>query len=75
MNPHSVTQVQQTVDQEAQNITVRMATVTCQCGWERALVKMYKCLYCEMWMCILCAEIHFGKTIQQYNAEKKDVTN
>jgi len=71
MNPIAENQLRQTVVQEAQGMTIRMATVTCECGWERALVKMYKCLYCEMWMCIRCAEIHFGKTIEQYNEEKQ----
>ena len=75
MNKHAELQVQQTVDQEAQMQTIRMATVTCECGQDRALVKMYKCLYCDMWMCIPCAEIHFGKTIQQYREEKKNVTS
>lgn len=69
-------QEQETVAQEAAGVTVRMATITCRCGWKRSVMKMYKCLYCGEWMCEICAEAHFGKTREQYNAERHntDVT-
>jgi hypothetical protein len=39
------------------------------CGkWVR-IDKAYKCLYCEFWFCLTCAEIHFGKTKEQHKAE------
>ena len=64
-------QVRQTVNQDLLSQTVRVATLTCPCGRERALVKMYRCLYCKVWFCEQCAEDHFGKTVEQYRAEKE----
>lgn len=63
-------QIRETVDQEKEGITIRMATMTCGCGTKRAIVKMYHCLYCGEWYCITCAEQHFGKTIKEYKQEK-----
>lgn len=63
-------QLLETVKQEADDITIRMATITCPCGWKRSVVKMYQCLYCKIWFCHLCAEIHFGKTVKKYLKEK-----
>ena len=63
-------QEQETVAQETDGVTVRMATITCRCGWKRAVLKMYKCLYCGEWLCEICAEAHFGKTREQYKAER-----
>lgn len=60
------TQLKETVDQEKQNITIRMATVTCPCGNKRAVLKMYRCLYCSVIFCTQCAEKHFEKTIKEY---------
>ncbi len=62
-------QVRETVQQEAAGVTVRLATITCPCGRKRAVVKMYQCLYCKVWMCDPCAEGHFGKTVAQYREE------
>lgn len=62
-------QVRETVQQETAGVTVRLATLTCPCGRKRALVKMYQCLYCKVWLCDPCAEAHFGKTVEQYRAE------
>jgi hypothetical protein len=62
-------QIRETVQQEAAGVTVRLATLTCPCGRTRAVLKMYQCLYCKVWMCDPCAEIHFGKTVEQYRAE------
>jgi len=59
-------QIDETVEQELNGVTVRMATITCRCGWQRGITQMYKCLYCNEWFCILCAEKHFGKTIKEY---------
>ena len=59
-------QTKETVKQEAEGVTVRMATLTCPCGWKRAVVKMHQCLYCKVWFCHTCAEQHFGKTVEQY---------
>ncbi len=63
-------QIRETVQQEKEGVTVRMATITCGCGTKRAVVKMFQCLYCNQWYCTICAEQHFGKTISEYRAEK-----
>lgn len=62
-------QIQETVDQSMANVPVRLAIITCPCGWKRSIVFMYKCLYCNLWFCVNCAEEHFGKTIKQYQSE------
>lgn len=63
-------QERETVAQDAAGVTVRLATITCRCGWERAVLEMYRCLYCGEWLCEVCAEAHFGKTREQYRAER-----
>lgn len=32
--------------------------------------KLYKCLYCGFYFCETCAEVHFGKSRQQYETEQ-----
>lgn len=44
--------------------------VTCGCGLKLPLRFAYRCLYCGEFYCQSCAEAHFGKTREQYNAEK-----
>ena len=41
------------------------------CGLRRDLALAFKCLYCGVWFCFNCAEIHFGKTVADYHKEKK----
>lgn len=65
-------QVRETVRQDSAGVTVRLATITCPCGAKRSVMKMYQCLYCKVWMCDPCAESHFGKTVEQYKAEKRN---
>ena len=43
--------------------------VTCGCGRTNPIRFMYRCLYCGEFYCQPCAEEHFGKTREQYNAE------
>jgi len=62
-------QVKETVKQDAEGVTVRMATITCRCGLERGIMHMFQCLYCKEWMCQSCGEIHFGKTVAEYRTE------
>lgn len=62
-------QIRETVDQEAAGVTIRLATITCPCGWKRAALRMYQCLYCKIWFCHQCAEQHFGKTVAEYRQE------
>lgn len=64
-----ISQIRETVQQEAAGVTVRLATITCPCGRKRSVVKMYQCLYCKIWMCDPCAKQHFGKTVEQYRVE------
>ena len=64
-------QVRETVDQEMAGVTVRLATITCPCGWKRSIVRMYQCLYCKVWFCNSCAEHHFGKTVEEYKTERR----
>lgn len=63
-------QTKETVEQDAAGVTVRLATITCGCGWVRGITEMYQCLYCREWFCQFCAENHFGKTVKQYKADK-----
>ena len=44
--------------------------VVCGCGLKLPLRFAYRCLYCGEFYCQSCAEQHFGKTREQYNAEK-----
>ncbi len=44
--------------------------VTCGCGHCIPLRFIYKCLYCAEWFCRDCAEVHFGKTVKEYNQER-----
>ena len=69
-NGISKKQAAETVEQAMRDVNVRLATVTCPCGWKRGLTKMYKCLYCDVWFCEFCAEVHFGKTRKAYKAGK-----
>ncbi|WP_342205103.1 hypothetical protein [Shewanella xiamenensis] len=62
-------QIQETVEQDIQGVTVRFGMITCSCGAKKPLVQMYKCLYCSEWFCFSCAENHFGKTVDQYRQE------
>jgi hypothetical protein len=45
-------------------------SVDCECGLRLPLRFMYRCLYCGQFYCQSCAEVHFGKTRAQYNAER-----
>jgi len=45
-------------------------TITCACGWQRALTMAYRCLYCGVYFCQPCAELHFGQTIKEWDEQK-----
>lgn len=64
-------QLQATVALEKSGATIRGAVMPCICGRPRAIILMYKCLYCKCWLCTQCAEWHFGKTVTQYYQEKR----
>lgn len=44
---------------------------TCECGEFIFMEDAYKCLYCGVFLCRACGEIHFGKTVQQWIEEKR----
>lgn len=44
--------------------------IECECDRSIPIRFMFRCLYCGIWLCQSCAEIHFGKTRDQYNAER-----
>lgn len=46
-------------------------SIHCCCGQIRALTMAYRCLYCGLWFCLPCAEIHFGMTIQDWTVERR----
>jgi len=50
---------------------VEQREITCPCGQARALELAYRCLYCGIWFCTPCAEGHFGKTLQEWIAQKR----
>lgn len=62
-------QTDETVAQDQAGVTVRSACIACACGRKHMVVNMYKCLYCDIWFCVHCAERHFGKTREQYRDE------
>lgn len=46
-------------------------SIHCCCGQIRALTMAYRCLYCGLWFCRSCSEVHFGMTIQEWRDKKK----
>ena len=46
-------------------------SIHCCCGQIRALTMAYRCLYCGLWFCQSCAELHFGLTLQQWIEKKR----
>ena len=43
--------------------------VRCCCFKKLKPHQAYKCLFCGEWFCKECAELHFGKTVEQYRKE------
>jgi hypothetical protein len=46
-------------------------SIHCVCGRIRALTMAFRCLYCGVYFCRSCAEIHFGMTIQDWIVERR----
>lgn len=46
-------------------------TMFCRCGKIMNISSAYRCLYCEEFFCLECAEKHFGKTKQEHVIEKR----
>ena len=47
--------------------------VTCGCGHKIPLRYAYKCLYCGIYFCWRCAEVHFGKTKAEYRQQRRQI--
>jgi hypothetical protein len=58
-------------DQTAIGVPSQHLCIRCPCLRKVQWGQMYKCLYCEMWLCRKCAEEHFGKTVEQYKADRQ----
>tara|TARA_R110000787_G_scaffold336_10_gene1337 strand:+ start:4718 stop:4963 length:246 start_codon:yes stop_codon:yes gene_type:complete len=49
-----------------------LPTLSCgDCLEYKKLDKVYKCLYCDIWYCLTCAERHFGKTKEEWIVDKR----
>jgi len=48
-------------DQGGLDAHERLVWVTCPCSRRLAVSQAYKCLYCGVFFCKACAEIHFGE--------------
>lgn len=46
-------------------------SIHCCCDQLRAITMAYRCLYCGVWFCQRCAEIHFGMTLQEWIKKKR----
>jgi hypothetical protein len=46
--------------------------IECICGRHFAMTRMYRCLYCGVWFCATCAEVHFGQTRAEYREKHPD---
>lgn len=66
-------QVRETVKETKIGTPLRLCCLTCPCGWKRSIILMYKCLYCKVYFCTLCAEKHFGKTVEEYRNENSNI--
>lgn len=42
----------------------------CECGRDLPIRFMFRCFYCRLWFCEACAEIHFGKSREEYFAKR-----
>lgn len=46
--------------QETDEIPLEHSKIRCVCMKLVSFKNMYKCLYCGIWFCKECAELHFG---------------
>lgn len=45
----------------------RMGVTQCGCGQTLNALNSFRCLYCGVFLCVKCAEAHFGVTREQYD--------
>jgi hypothetical protein len=43
------------------------AETHCGCGALINALNGFRCLYCGLWLCVQCAETHFGLTRKEYD--------
>ncbi|WP_430010231.1 hypothetical protein [Methylophaga lonarensis] len=51
-------------------VPAKAIKIRCPCLKLVPISRAYHCLYCGVFFCKECAEKHFGKTVDEYNAEK-----
>lgn len=47
--------------QEKDEVPIQHLKIRCGCNKLVRWIYMYRCLYCGVWYCADCAEVHFGK--------------
>lgn len=47
------------INQESELRDNKLSTVTCPCGTEGQIHRMYRCYYCDILFCEECAGVHF----------------
>jgi len=63
-----------TILQQTQECSVPQPKVTCPCGKQAFISRMYKCLYCSVIYCKECAVQHFGETIEDFTRREQQNT-
>ena len=53
-------QVELILDQQRIKIPIEHVKIRCGCNKLVSWKYMYRCLYCGIWYCADCAEVHFG---------------
>jgi hypothetical protein len=48
------------------------SAIECACKRYFPAARMYRCLYCGVWFCATCAEVHFGQTRAEYREKHPD---
>lgn len=60
------------MDQHKNGTPALFVKIRCGCNKLIALTEMYRCLYCGVWFCKACAEIHFGKQVPESFVDIKE---
>ena len=50
-------------EQIADEIPAKHLKIRCSCGAFVPWRHMYRCLYCKIWLCKTCAQLHYGYRI------------
>lgn len=46
------------------------ALVQCVCGRRKTIMQMFKCYYCGLVFCPVCAPEHFGETVEDHRERR-----